>query len=317
MQRTNALLADERRCNPHISFCEGVDYGAFALLDQHPFIVLNIGLVPALLDFFQRMMSTAGLWPRIGNQTTLHPFEYRPEAENLRAHTLWRELPSRSPDDPIRQALGVLFMAECFALIVRHEFAHLVLGHVADEVQYAVKGDLLAIQALELAADGHAALFGLEAVYDIPRKFGKLQGPVDEAHRIFCSTPDDALLHYLLAIFFVFRLMDARQWHNYTLSARSHPPPPIRFHAVCIHLIERFQQNADIENERRVRFLIDDVWTIGEIVFAVTLGRTPRHDIKRITIGEETERHYNLLSEKAKTMPPHLFSATSSITTAS
>ena len=70
----------------------------------------------------------AGLWPDVGNQNALRPPETRPAGGNFPAHVLWNVLPAQSPDDPMRLALGVVFMGECFDFIVRHEFAHLALG---------------------------------------------------------------------------------------------------------------------------------------------------------------------------------------------
>ena len=66
-------------------------------------------------------------------------------------------------------------MGECFALIVRHEFAHLVLKHLAADAQRIVKGDPIARQALELAADGHAAIWGLHSA--VRRPAGGASGP--------------------------------------------------------------------------------------------------------------------------------------------
>ena len=68
VRRTNASLRTRRRCDAQIAFCEAEGCGAFAMRGQYDFIVLNVGLVPTLTDFFQRMMATAGLWPNFGEQ---------------------------------------------------------------------------------------------------------------------------------------------------------------------------------------------------------------------------------------------------------
>ncbi len=253
------------------------------------------------------MMATKGLWPRVGNQACLHPSKRVSVAETFPAHTLWNVLPARSPDDPLRLALAVVFMSECFDVIVRHEFAHLALGHLAGDACQAVNGDPLAVQALELAADGHAAIWGLEPLKDLPRKFGKYPGHIDEAYRAFHPTPDDAMVNYLLVIFFVLRLMDETGWNNRTLMHRDHPPAPMRFHATCIHLIEHFKQNGNAAAEAQILRTMRDIWELGELIFATTLGRTPKHGIKQLTLSEESEQHYNRVSDRARTLPEHLF----------
>jgi hypothetical protein len=301
----NGVLASQR-CPAHVFFCEAPSYGAFAMRAEHSFIVLNIGLIPTLLDFFQRMMATAGLWPDVGKQRTCRDSEESGAADAFPAHTLWNVLPQRAPDDPLRTALATVFMGECFDLIVRHEFAHLVLRHLAADAQLIVKSDLIARQALELAADGHAAIWGLHFLRHMPAIVERRTGIVVDAYREFHRTPDDALTNYLLAIFFVFRLMDERDWNNHTLG-RGHPPAPMRFHAVCIHLVDHFKQTGDADGEARVMQATQEIWELGETIFAATLGRKPNPDIKRLTLSEMSEQHYNRMSDRAQTLPQHLF----------
>ena len=215
-------------------------------------MVLNIGLVPTLTDFFQRMMATAGLWPAFGKQATDPSRDQWPATENLPAHILWNVLPKRAPEDPLRTALAVVFMTECFDLIVRHEFAHLVLGHTGADCQCDVKDDPIAVQALELAADGHSANWGLNTLRYWSQPHDRITRPVDVGYREFHRTPDDAMVNYLLSNFFVFRLMDETSWNGHTLPMLHHPPAPIRFHTVCIHLLEHFTNAGDAEDYARV-----------------------------------------------------------------
>ena len=160
VRRTNAFLRTRRRCDAQIAFCEAVKYGAFAMHGQYDFIVLNIGLVPTLTDFFQRMMATAGLWPNIGEQDPLSESEPFSVPDGFRAHMLWNVLPARAPSDALRTALATVFMSECFDFIVRHELAHLVLGHLRDDAR-STRADPVALHALECFADGHAAIWEL------------------------------------------------------------------------------------------------------------------------------------------------------------
>jgi len=306
VHRVNAYLSPQQRCNAHISFCEGPSYGAFAMPAQHDFIVLNIGLVPMLTDFFQRMMATAGLWPDFGEQESLSSSEDYTAPEGFRAHMLWNVLPVRTPTDLLRTALATVFMSECFDQIVRHEFAHLVLGHLKDDAT-AIKADPIAVQALEFAADGHAAIWGLEPLRVMPRKFGRCPGVFDDAYREFHRSPDDAFVNYLLAIFFIFRLMDEKDWTNRTLASGRHPPAPMRFHGVCIHLVDYYRQHNDADGEARVLRTMNNIWELGEQIFAETLGVKPDPDIKRLTLSALSEDHYNRMSDKARTLPPHLF----------
>jgi hypothetical protein len=59
------------------------------------------------------------------------------------------------------------------------------------------------------------------------------------------------MVNYLLSIFFVFRLMDETGWNSHTLPMWHHPPAPIRFHTVCIHLLKHFTNAGDAEDYTR------------------------------------------------------------------
>ena len=305
VRRINDTVPAGQRCPTHIFFCEALLYGAFAMRANHNFIVLNIGLVPTLTDFFQRMMATAGLWPDIGGRITCHR-SGQSRAADVPAHLLWNVLPPRAPDDLLRMAFATVFMSECFDVIVRHEFAHLILGHLAADAQLIVKSDPIARQTLELAADGHAAIWGLHSLQHMPATLEGRTNIVSNAYREFHRTPYDALINYLLVIFLVFRLMDETDWNNHTLG-RGHPPAPMRFHAACIHLVEHLKQVGDAEGEARMLQAMHQIWELGEAIFAATLGRKPNPSIKWLTLGEISEQHYNQMSDRAWTLPRHLF----------
>ena len=288
VRRTNAFLRTRRRCDAQIAFCEAVKYGAFAMHGQYDFIVLNVGLVPTLTDFFQRMMATAGLWPNIGEQDSLSESEPFSVPDGFRAHMLWNVLPARAPSDALRTALATVFMSECFDFIVRHELAHLVLGHLRDDAR-STRADPVALHALECFADGHAAIWGLEPLRDMPRKIGRIPNPLGEAYKEFHGSPDDAFTNYLLAIFFVLRLMDETDWTERTFATNSHPPAPMRFNVVCIHLVYYFKQIGDKDGQSRVLRTMQHIWELGERTFAATLGIEPNPDIKRLTLSELSE----------------------------
>ena len=307
VSRLNGHLPANHRRLAHISFCEAPGYGALAIQDRYDYIVLNIGLVPTLTDFFQRMMATAGLWPAFGQQAANSSREQWPATESFPAHILWNVLPTRSPEDPLRGTLAAVFIFECFDLIVRHEFAHLVLGHTAADCQSAVKDDPLAVQALELAADGHSAIWGLNTLRYWSQARNRVARPVDAGYLEFHRTPDDAMVNYLLSIFFVFRLMDETDWNSHTLPMRHHPPAPIRFHTVCIHLLEHFTNTGETEDHSRVLRTMREIWELGEFIFAKTFNRKPKTQVKELTLNEESERHYNLISDRAKTMQQDWF----------
>jgi hypothetical protein len=100
--------------------------------------------------------------------------------------------------------------------------------------------------------------------------------------------------------------MDEARWDTRTLAKKVHPPAPIRFHAACLHLIEHCRQNGDAEGAAQVQRTMQEIWEVGETMFAATLGRAPNHDIKQSVLSEESERHYNLISDRAKGLPRHL-----------
>jgi hypothetical protein len=88
-----------KRRPTHVFFCENPAYGAFALRsDRYDYIVLHIGIVPAIIDFCMRMMANPDLWENIGTQAT-------------------------ATDDPARTAFATIFMSECLGFVVRHELA--------------------------------------------------------------------------------------------------------------------------------------------------------------------------------------------------
>ena len=132
----------------------------------------------------------------------------------------------------------------------------------------------------------------------------------DEGYSAFATRDQfdyKSLRNFLLALFFVFRITDDTTWNDETLRQRQHPPAPFRFHVVCIHLADHFKRSGDIDGERQLQRAKEEVWELGEALFARTLGRTPDDSIKHNTLSGKNERHYERLSERAKSMPQHLF----------
>jgi hypothetical protein len=299
-------VASDRRRPTYAFFCENPAYGALAIRDRYDFVVLNIGIVPVIVDFCGRMMATEELWAGVGG---VH-----------RASKATAAVQSGFPDNPVRMAFAIVFASECFDFIVRHELAHLALGHCEFLCQNGQGSSMedsdgrvgaeinpIVVQTLELAADGHAAIWGIEKLPHVRKRLGRLPSGIDDAYRWFHRTPDDSMLNYLLAMFFVFRLFDETAWDNASLASRSHPPAPIRFHTACIHLAEYFKMSGNAEAEDQLSRAMQEVWHVGEIMFAEVQGRTPDHLILRRTMSEESERHYGRLSDKARTLPQSLF----------
>jgi len=263
----------------YIFFCEDQSYGAFAVRDRYDYIVLHIGIVPRIVDFFDRMMANTGLWTNIT---------------------------ASAPDDRVRLAFAVVFMSECFDIIVRHELAHLVLGHCEFRAANA-SDDALTDQALEVAADGHAVNWGVQKLPLIRTVLGRRTNLVDQAYRAFHDAIDEAMRNYLLAVYFVFRLMDETAWSDNTLKCRPHPPAPIRFHVACLHLQEYFEQAGDTEGQARLAQTMQEIWDLGEFLFAETLERTPDLNAKRQVMEIESEQHFALVHERAQALPQSLF----------
>ncbi|MFZ0423542.1 MAG: hypothetical protein WAL80_11755 [Xanthobacteraceae bacterium] len=263
----------------NIFFCEDQSYGAFAVRDRYDYIVLHIGIVPRIVDFFDRMMAN---------------------------NRLWTNVTASARDDRVRLAFAVVFMSECFDIIVRHELAHLVLGHC--EFRAANVGDDgLTAQALEVAADGHAVNWGVQKLPLIRTILGRRTNLVDQAYRAFHATIDEAMRNYLLAVYFVFRLMDETAWSDNTLKRRPHPPAPIRFHVACLHLQEFFEQAGDTEGQARLAQTLQKIWNFGEFLFAETLERAPDLNAKRQVMEIESEQHFSLVHERARALPQTLF----------
>jgi hypothetical protein len=247
--------------------------------DRYDYIVLHIGIVPRIVDFFDRMMTNTKLWANIT---------------------------ASAPDDRVRLAFAVVFMSECFDIIVRHELAHLVLVHCEFRAANA-SHDALTNQALEVAADGHAVNWGVQKLPLIRTVLGRRTNPIDQAYRAFHDTIHEAMRNYLLAVYFVFRLMDETAWNDNTLKCRPHPPAPIRFHVACLHLQEYFEQSGDTEGQARLAQTMQEIWDLGEFLFAETLERTPDLNAKRQVMEIESELHFALVHERAQALPQSLF----------
>jgi hypothetical protein len=275
VQRVITYIPEAKRRRPYIFFCEDEQYGAFALRNKYDYIVLKFGLVLRLTHFCERMMSSPGLWPDVR-------------------------------DGAARNALAVVFMGECFDLVVRHELAHLVLGHV-DPDGIAGRHDPVVAQTLELVADDHAASWGLENFTRVPEMIGSLPTGIKGGYREFHRTPEDAVLNYLLAIYFVFRIMDEAPWDPDTLACRSHSPASMRFHAACINLDETFKRIGNAEIRGQFLRAREKVWERGESMFAQVLDREPDLGLEDRTMSDECEKLYERMSAQSRILPQYFF----------
>ena len=284
-----------KRRPTYVFFCEDETYGAFALRGRYDYIVLHIGIVPALLDFCIRMMVNPDLWEHIGS-------------------------PPNAADDRTRTAFAVLFATECLAFIVRHELAHLVLGHcdfVAPKGEIATiedtdgrlpaGADAITIQALEVAADGHSVIWGAIRLPLFLTVLGRHPHSMDEAHRAFQRTPNEAMCNYLLTMYFVFRLFYETTWNSDALASRAHPPAPLRFYVACLNLHEYFKNAGDAQSQGRLESAMQKIWELGEFLFEKALDLKPALNAKDRVLSEESERHFELVRERAESLPKSLF----------
>jgi len=285
---------------PYVFFlpCDG--YSAFAA--RHPkydYIVVNLGIVVRITSFFSGMMAIPGLWPEIGTPDVVAVEQDGTSLEdNDTRASSWLRLPK----DSLRQAVAVVFMRECFDFIVRHEYAHLALGHCSTD-----KRDPIAEQVLELAADAHAASWGIRRLSRIPELLGRWpQDDVVDGFRVFHTTPYDAMRNYLLAMYLAFRISDEPDWTCDTLANRRHLPAPLRFHTACIQLALNFQRAEDTVAYNQLLGSWREAWGLGEFVFSKTLGREPNTTVKQLTMRKESEQHFYRILERSKTLPPDL-----------
>lgn len=287
---TQGISAPRGRAT-HVFFSENEKYGAVAFRARHNFIVLHVGIVPPTVDFCERLVVDEVLWPDAGD----------------------------------RRALAVVFANECFDFVVRHELAHLVLGHCefmaetgggmsVEDTDGSLRSgvDPITCQALEVAADGHAAIWGMQNLARAQHTLAKaLPNGVDAAFRSFHRAPEEALGNYLLTMFTVFRLFDETAWSTERLVGRRHPPAPIRFHAACLHLLDHLQNNGDADGEARLLRQTRGIWERGEDIFARALGRAPDHSIKPRALSEESEQHFARLRARKQELPQGLFGVSS------
>ena len=266
----NGRIPPHKRQQIHIIFCEDRRYGTFAICEQYNFIVLKTGTILRLLYFCECMMDKPELWP------------------NIRSEAI--------------QAFSVVLTFQCFDLIVLHELAHLLLGHLDEDAQEA-KGNPMVSQALEFVADGHAAIWGFEALRTL-ENYGHHDAAADGL-REFHRTPTDALTNLLLTLFFMFRIGDEKTPTEGELANAGHAPAPMRFNVASIHLGEHFKRAGD--KEALDRLVRADTWERGEHIFAKVLDSQPETGLRHWTMSKESEEHYNQISNLAETMPRHWF----------
>jgi hypothetical protein len=313
------FVSPDRQKPVHLFFCENMDYGAFVGKDKYNFIVLYIGVVPSLYDFFLRLMAVKDFWPDIG-ETKTSPAESN-STDDFRAWESWAKLPPEIPEDENRKAFAIYFAKQSLEFLVRHELAHILLGHcdyleekqrpaVIDDSTNALpeKIDPLVVQALESAADGCAAIMGYEKLRHAPKLFGKFPEPVDQAIRRFHRTEDEAIEHYILVLFLSFRLFDQRAWDEKEILAHRHPPAPFWFWAACIVLLEYLNQNADHEGATKIQRAMQRIWEIGETMFATALKRQPDPNPKEQVMSKASEDHVEAMEKCRSELPEHLFS---------
>lgn len=313
------FISPEQRKPVHLFFCEDETYGAFAEKDVHNFIVLNLGVIPTLYDFFNRLLSVSSFWPGIGtavDEENISPEHI--EAVRLPAWKSWAALPAKVPDDVSRVAFAIIFATHCLEFLVRHELAHILLGH-CDLMEIKQCGaymddtddrlpdqiDPILIQSLEMTADVHAAILGYEKLLHEPKLFGTFPDPIDRAYRHFHQTQQEAIEHYLLTLFFVFRLLDQGEqaWNGDKILLHRHPPAAFRFHAACVHLLAHLQSHGRSTEADGVQRAMQKVWDIGETMFATALGRQPDPNPKDHATSEQSEKHFELLQNCLANLP--------------
>ncbi len=255
VSRLLRIVPKSRRRATYFFFCDRAGYGAFSFRNNYDYIVLHLDVVSRVMDFCLRMMERSELWPSIGGNIS-------------------------EGEDHSRLAFAVMFSKECFDFIVRHELAHLVLGH--NEFSCL---DSISAQALEVAADGHAAIWGFQRLSRLRNRLGLVNGPIDGAYRSYLQTDVEAMYNYLLVLYFVFRLCHETTWTGDTLTERAHPPAPIRFHVVCLHLQEYFQQRNDAEGQRLLTAAMQEIWELSEFFFARTFEFCVRHESQASGLG--------------------------------
>jgi hypothetical protein len=170
--------------------------------------------------------------------------------------------------------------------------------------------DAITTQALEVAADGHSAIWGAVRLPLFLTVLGRHPHGIDEAHRAFQRTPDDAMRNYLLTMYFVFRLFYETTWDSGTLTSRSHPPAPLRFYVASLNLHEYFKNAGDTQSQGRLEAAMQKIWELGEFLFEKALDLKPALNAKDRVLSEESKRHFELVRERAQTLPQSLFGAT-------
>lgn len=299
--------------------CEDLRFGAFAAFEKYHYVVVHLGTIPAFFDFFERMMATEKLWPELGD-AECEANEPPESASKIKAHAAWSKLPKRQSRNPVRRALAGVLSADCFDFVVFHELAHIFLGHCEylkqssgmsriDDIDGTVppKSRYLDLQALEVAADSTAFTWGLNVLSSKPDPDISIGGGVDEALQYWHRSPKDAFFHYLLSVFFVFRLFDENVSSQTELLKRAHPPAPFRFQAVCSSAMEYFEATGDTQNRELLTETLPEVWKVGELLFSKTLDREFDPTGEKFVLSAEAGKHQEMLYEVCNNLPRNLF----------
>ncbi|MEI9412006.1 hypothetical protein [Mesorhizobium salmacidum] len=269
---------------------ENTDVQAIAVFSSPPKILMTFGLADAMCRL-SSVLVTAGMFVSFGDtdptwspklQNTVITVEDQIRDEPFRWH------PEYTPwmNDGERQVIFAYLLVSMSRFIVLHEIGHIGYAHshgpsgTSPRLAALIDGQAtneadrraaIISQAKEIAADGfafntHLCLQAHElgvADLDPMRKLltEKLIG-----------TPRLRLRWTLLSAYFVFQLLDRRNWNLETATLATHPPAPFRLK--CLYAAALELKHPDLP-ESEIIEEVSGARTFGSAVFDVGLKRFP------------------------------------------
>lgn len=253
---------------------------------------LNVGLVLAVAETFDRMMCEPTIYPGVGRPDLEGP---RGEYRIIRGATENGPWDWAKPRCPVRRAFAGLLTRAALDFAVGHELAHITCNHwelgpiasvgVISEIRNEVELGGIRSQCLEQQADALAVLTALELADSSVKAFNQARAavgatlaptPFDEAYAAAFGDFHRGYYTVIFAVLVFFDLVDrAREKGDDPLDG-THPPPAVRAHGVCL-----------VAGNTIWRIPYFNMTAEQAVVFTVRIYRAASHAVSVCTSGAD------------------------------
>jgi hypothetical protein len=278
---------------PHIYFDFFQDYNINALamrLEADLCILISVGAWIKFSTLFNNLLSTPDFLPMIGDESNENPLDSQIKASSEAGITnLWEVLtsPKRVPNDPIRKVASTVLTDIAFDYLVLHELGHIRNGHlflnltanqiIEVEPPSHDQDSSLTRQTLEMDADSHAVLRGLNSLFR--RTGAAFTGPYKEALTIIHKTRQLNVSLYLTAIYVLFRIFEQKPWQAEGVWLSTHPPASMR---LFMNFMTIYSAAAQAKDEETLRLLPN---LVGSTINSVEQSMNALSSVKQTYFG--------------------------------